>query len=65
MAINLQKGQTIDLRKNDKGESVYDLSSVTMGLGWDVAKPKGLFAAFSGGNNTIDLDASCLMFGVG
>jgi stress response protein SCP2 len=37
MAINLQKGQTIDLRKNDKGESVYDLSQVTIGLGWDVA----------------------------
>jgi len=38
MAINLQKGQTIDLRKNDKGESIYDLSSVTIGLGWDVAE---------------------------
>ena len=35
MAINLLKGQTIDLRKNDKGES-FDLSQVTMGLGWDV-----------------------------
>ncbi len=35
MAINLVKGQTIDLRKNDKGES-FDLSQVTMGLGWDV-----------------------------
>jgi len=36
MAINLQKGQTIDLKKNDRGESVYDLSKVTIGLGWDV-----------------------------
>lgn len=35
MAINLQKGQTIDLRKNEKGES-YDLSKVTIGLGWDI-----------------------------
>ena len=35
MAINLAKGQTIDLRKNDKGES-FDLSAVTIGLGWDV-----------------------------
>jgi tellurium resistance protein TerD len=35
MAINLQKGQTIDLRKNDKGES-FDLSKVTIGLGWDI-----------------------------
>lgn len=37
MAINLQKGQTIDLRKNDKGENIHDLSSVTIGLGWDVS----------------------------
>ncbi len=29
MAINLVKGQTIDLRKNDKGET-FDLSKVTM-----------------------------------
>jgi tellurium resistance protein TerD len=35
MAINLQKGQTIDLRKNDKGES-FDLTKVTIGLGWDI-----------------------------
>jgi stress response protein SCP2 len=35
--INLSKGQTIDLRKNSKGESVYDLSQITIGLGWDVA----------------------------
>ena len=27
MAINLTKGQTIDLRKNDKGE-IFDLSFV-------------------------------------
>ena len=43
MAINLQKGQTIDLRKNDRGESVYDLSQVTIGLGWDVRKQGGFF----------------------
>lgn len=36
--INLSKGQTIDLRKNSKGESVYDLSQITIGLGWDVAE---------------------------
>jgi stress response protein SCP2 len=40
MAINLVKGQTIDLRKNDKGES-FDLSSVTIGLGWDIRKNNG------------------------
>ncbi|QJD96451.1 TerD family protein [Mucilaginibacter robiniae] len=43
MAINLVKGQTIDLRKNDKGET-FDLSSVTIGLGWDVRqKPSSGF----------------------
>jgi tellurium resistance protein TerD len=38
--INLSKGQTIDLRKNIKGENVYDLSQVTVGLGWDVREEK-------------------------
>jgi tellurium resistance protein TerD len=40
MAINLTKGQTIDLRKNAHGESVYDLSQITVGLGWDVRDEK-------------------------
>ena len=33
MAINLQKGQGVSLRK----ESGYDLSRLTIGLGWDIA----------------------------
>lgn len=33
MAITLQKGQGVSLRK----ESGYDLSSLTVGLGWDIA----------------------------
>ena len=41
--INLSKGQTIDLRKNSKGESVYDLSQVTIGLGWDVRQKESGF----------------------
>ena len=57
MAINLQKGQKISLEKEAGGA----LSSVVMGLGWDVAKKKGLFG-FGGGNQSIDLDASCFMF---
>ncbi|WCT12067.1 TerD family protein [Mucilaginibacter jinjuensis] len=59
MAINLVKGQTIDLRKNDKGES-YDLSSVTIGLGWDVKQQSGGFLGklFGGGKEEeYDLDA--------
>ncbi|MEY4531134.1 MAG: stress response protein [Deinococcota bacterium] len=58
MAISLTKGQAISLEKTTGAT----LTQVKMGLGWDVAKPKGLFGAFTGGNNSIDLDASCLMF---
>jgi len=57
MAVNLQKGQKISLEKEAGGA----LASVVMGLGWDVAKKKGLFG-FGGGNQSIDLDASCFMF---
>ena len=57
MAVNLQKGQKISLEKEAGGA----LTSVVMGLGWDVAKKKGLFG-FGGGNQSIDLDASCFMF---
>lgn len=59
MAINLKKGQTIDLRKNDRGENVYDLSRVTIGLGWDVRQKKSGFLGklFGGGEEEYDLDA--------
>jgi tellurium resistance protein TerD len=56
--INLQKGQTIDLRKNDKGDS-FDLSRVTIGLGWDVRQEKkGFFGSLFGAKEAeYDLDA--------
>jgi tellurium resistance protein TerD len=59
MAINLTKGQTIDLRKNDKGENIYDLSSVTIGLGWDVRQKQAGFLGkiFGGKEEEYDLDA--------
>ncbi|WP_312388752.1 TerD family protein [Chryseobacterium sp.] len=58
MAINLQKGQTINLRKNDRGESIYDLSKVTIGLGWDVRKQGGFFGKIFGKEAAeYDLDA--------
>ncbi|WP_326984922.1 TerD family protein [Chryseobacterium sp. MYb264] len=58
MAINLQKGQTINLRKNDRGESIYDLSKVTIGLGWDVRKQGGFFGKlFAKEAAEYDLDA--------
>lgn len=57
MAINLEKGQKINLQKPD-GSS---LQQVLLGVGWDVAKSKGFFG-FGGGNDSIDLDASCILF---
>ena len=56
MAVNLQKGQKISLEKEAGGT----LTSVVMGLGWDVAKTKGLFGF--GREQSIDLDASCFIF---
>lgn len=61
MAVNLQKGQKISLEKEAGGT----LSIVKMGLGWDVASSGGGFLSglFGGGSNdSIDLDASCIMF---
>lgn len=55
MSINLQKGQTINLDK-----SQYDLSMVTIGLGWDVRKPESsglLGKMFSSKEEDYDLDA--------
>lgn len=52
MAINLQKGQRIDLSKGNDG-----LSKLMVGLGWDQVK-KGFFG-FGGSN--VDCDASCIM----
>jgi tellurium resistance protein TerD len=63
MAINLQKGQTIDLRKNDRGESVYDLSTVTIGLGWDVRKKQSSFLGnFFGITNEEEYDLDAIAF---
>ena len=67
MAINLVKGQTIDLRKNDKGES-FDLSSVTIGLGWDVKQSHGGCGGFlgklfgGGGSEEAEYDLDAIAF---
>jgi stress response protein SCP2 len=58
MAINLKKGQTIVLEKSE-----YDLSRLTMGLGWDVAKNKGSFGGLFGGSADFDLDAYAILLG--
>lgn len=60
MSINLNKGQTVDLRKGDGG----GLSNVRMGLGWDarVVAKKGLFGGSKSVQKSIDLDASAILF---
>ncbi|MDD1792309.1 TerD family protein [Enterovibrio makurazakiensis] len=55
MSINLSKNSTISLTKE-----VPSLSQITVGLGWDVAKPKGFFGSIFG-SGSIDLDASCIL----
>lgn len=57
MSVNLQKGQKISLEKEAGGA----LSKVTMGLGWDAIKSKG-FLGFGAKSQTVDLDASCVLF---
>ena len=56
MSVNLTKGQRVSLTKG-QGES---LTRVKMGLGWDAVKKKGFFGGKK--SQTIDLDASCLLF---
>ncbi len=51
MAVSLKKGQGVNLRKSE-----YDLSQVTIGLGWDVAQPSGVFK-FLKSQEEYDLDA--------
>lgn len=48
MAINLSKGQKVDLTKTNPG-----LTNVVVGLGWDVNK-------YDGGND-FDLDSSVFL----
>ena len=57
MPVTLTKGQKISLEK----EAGTKLTKVVMGLGWDAKKTKG-FLGFGGGSQTIDLDASCILF---
>lgn len=59
MPVNLVKGQKISLEKEAGGV----LTTVRMGLGWDVARPGGVLGRFFGGEpEAIDLDASCGLF---
>ncbi|MEO8360067.1 MAG: TerD family protein [Vicinamibacteria bacterium] len=60
MAVSLKKGQGVSLSKND-----FDLSNVTMGLGWDVAEEKpGFFGTLLGKKPAdYDLDAVAFLLG--
>lgn len=53
MSVSLQKGQGVSLSKNQ-----FDLSRVTIGLGWDVHEKKKSFmqSLFSGKDAEYDLD---------
>lgn len=61
MAVSLKKGEGISLRK----EGEFDLSTVTMGLGWDVAESKqGLLGSIFGKKEEdYDLDAIAFLLG--
>ena len=55
MAVNLQKGQKISLKKSDGKE----LTHLMVGLGWDAAEQKGgFFGKLFGGKKDFDCDAS-------
>ena len=58
MALSLTKGQTINLNKDE-----HDLSKITIGLGWKIAKKKSGFLGglFSKPQEDIDLDAIAFM----
>ncbi|MEH7117083.1 TerD family protein [Neobacillus vireti] len=64
MAINLQKGQRVDLTKGNPG-----LTKIMVGLGWDPVQSAGggkLFGGLFGGggnNANVDCDASVIMLG--
>jgi tellurium resistance protein TerZ len=55
VGVSLSKGQSVSLVKSGGG----GLTQVRMGLGWDAVKKRGLFGSRS---QTIDLDASALLF---
>ncbi|WP_159565401.1 TerD family protein [Budvicia diplopodorum] len=58
MAVSLSKGQGVSLKKNE-----HDLSSVTIGLGWDInEEKKGFFSSLlSGKSEEYDLDVAAFL----
>ncbi len=56
MSVNLQKGQKVNLSKENPG-----LSRIVVGLGWDEAQRSGGFSFFSPRVQDIDCDASAIL----
>ena len=58
MAVNLQKGQKVSLKKSDGKK----LTRLMVGLGWDAAEQKkGFFGRLFGSSDSIDCDASVFL----
>ena len=59
MTVSLKKGQGVSLKKE-----TYDLSQVTIGLGWDVRSTdkKGFFQSLFGNRNDDDFDLDAVAF---
>lgn len=56
MAINLQKGQRINLEKSNGTK----LQNICVGVNWGAIEKKGFFGGIS--KEAVDLDASCALF---
>ncbi|POY36979.1 Tellurium resistance protein TerD [Solitalea longa] len=56
MAINLQKGQRINLEKNNGSK----LQNICVGINWGAIEKKSLFGSVS--KEAVDLDASCALY---
>jgi tellurium resistance protein TerZ len=59
VSVSLSKNSTVSLAKEAGGSG---LTRIALGVGWDMAPAKGFFAKIAGGSDSIDLDASCLVF---
>lgn len=59
MSVSLSKNSSVSLAKEAGGSG---LTRIALGVGWDMAPAKGFFAKIAGGSDSIDLDASCLVF---
>ncbi len=54
--VSLSKNQTVSLSKE-----CSSLNQIQIGLGWDPIKKKGFLSGLLGGNDSIDLDAGCIL----